>query len=158
MPYSKRTLDSFNSKAPTPKYGALHPEPGYILGERACWEEADNFLLVEAVKKWSYPKILVELKQKMRNNALGTRCTKGQAQLNQFENALKNVTYNRWPKARSAIIVLQEANNRNLLERLAHDIAAWAAAEEEEAENRQAAWNCESDDDLPDMSAKKQKA
>ena len=97
----------------------------------------------------------------MRNNALGTRSTKGQAQLNQFENALKNVTYNRWPKARPAIIILREARNRNKLGALANDIAAWAAAEDEEAkeaENRQDYLNCESDDDLPDMSAKKQKA
>ena len=54
---------------------------------------------------------------------------------------------------RPAIIVLHEAKYRNLLETLADDIAAWAATEEEEAENRQDAVNCESDDDLPDTAA-----
>ena len=146
---------AFTSKT-TPYYGARNPRRGYILGERACWEEADNFLLAEAVKKWSYAKILFQTKERIKT--LGTRSTKVQAVLKQFNNALKTETYERWPKARPAIIILHEAKYRNLLETLADDIAAWAATEEEEAENRQDAVNCESDDDLPDMSAKKQKA
>ena len=123
------------------------------------WEEADNELLETAVTKWSYPKILFELKQ--RSKTLGNRSTKRQNVLNKFIDALKTETWNRWPKARPAIIILREARNRNKLGALANDIAAWAAAEDEEAkeaENRQDYLNCESDDDLPDMSAKKQKA
>ena len=123
------------------------------------WEEADNELLETAVTEWSYPKILFELKQ--RAKTLGNRSTKRQNVLNKFIDALKPETWNRWPMARPAIIILREARNRNKLGDLANDIAAWAAAEDEEAkeaENRQDYLNCESDDDLPDMSAKKQKA
>ena len=123
------------------------------------WEEADNERLETAVTEWSYPTILFELKQRFKT--LGNRSTKRQNVLNKFIDALKTETWNRWPKARPAIIILREARNRNKLGDLANDIAAWAAAEDEEAkeaENRQDYLNCESDDDLPDMSAKKQKA
>ena len=123
------------------------------------WEEADNERLETAVTEWSYPKILFEMKQRVKT--LGNRSTKRQNVLNKFIDALKTETWNRWPKARPAIIILREARNRNKLGALANDIAAWAAAEDEEAkeaENRHNYLNCESDDDLPDMSAKKQKA
>ena len=127
--------------------------------ELDAWEEADNELLKTAVTEWSYAKILFEIKQ--RAKTLGNRSTKRQNVLNKFIDALKTETWNRWPKARPAIIILREARNRNKLGDLANDIAAWAAAEDEEAkeaENRHHYLNCESDDDLPDMSAKKQKA
>ena len=81
--------------------------------------------------------------------------------LKKFNEALTTGTWNRWPKARPAIIILREARYRNFLGVLADNIAAWAAAEDEEAkeaENRHDFLNCESDDDGPDMSAKKQKA
>ena len=124
-----------------------------------AWEEADNERLETAVTEWSNAKILFEIKQ--RAKTLGNRSTKRQNVLNKFIDALKPETWNRWPMARPAIIILREARNRNKLGALANDIAAWAAAEDEEAkeaENRQDYLNCESDDDLPDMSAKKQKA
>ena len=124
-----------------------------------AWEEADNERLETAVTEWSNAKILSEIKQ--RAKTLGNRSTTRQKVLNKFIDALRPETWNRWPMARPAIIILREARNRNKLGALANDIAAWAAAEDEEAkeaENRQDYLNCESDDDLPDMSAKKQKA
>ena len=141
--------------------GARNPKRGYNLYLLDAWEEqeADNELLKNAVTEWSYAKILFEIKQ--RAKTLGTRSTKRQKVLKKFIDALTTETWNRWPKARPAIIILREARNRNQLAALADDIAAWAAAEDEEAkeaENRQDYLNCESDDDLPDMSAKKQKA
>ena len=139
--------------------GARNPKRGYNLYLLDAWEEADNELLKTAVTEWSYAKILFEIKQ--RAKTLGNRSTKRQNVLNKFIDALKTETWNRWPKARPAIIILREARNRNKLGALANDIAAWAAAEDEEAkeaENRHDYLNCESDDDLPDMSAKKQKA
>ena len=140
-------------------WGARNPKRGYNLYLLDTWEEADNELLKTAVTEWSNAKILFEIKQ--RAKTLGNRSTKRQNVLNKFIDALKTETWNRWPKARPAIIILREARNRNKLGDLANDIAAWAAAEDEEAkeaENRQDYLNCESDDDLPDMSAKKQKA
>ena len=139
--------------------GARNPKRGYNLYLLDAWEEADNELLKTAVTEWSYAKILFEIKE--RAKTLGNRSTKRQMVLNKFLDALTTETWSRWPKARPAIIILREARNRNKLGALANDIAAWAAAEDEEAkeaENRQDYLNCESDDDLPDMSAKKQKA
>ena len=139
--------------------GARNPKRGYNLYLLDAWEEADNELLKTAVTEWSYAKILFEIKQ--RAKTLGNRSTKRQNVLNKFIDALTTETWNRWPKARPAIIILREARNRNQLAALADDIAAWAAAEDEEAkeaENRHDFLNCESDDDGPDMSAKKQKA
>ena len=140
-------------------YGARNPKRGYNLYLLDAWEEADIELLKTAVTEWSYAKILFEIKE--RAKTLGNRSIKRQMVLNKFLDALKTETWSRWPKARPAIIILREARNRNKLGALANDIAAWAAAEDEEAkeaENRQDYLNCESDDDLPDMSAKKQKA
>ena len=93
--------------------GARNPKRGYNLYLLDAWEEADNELLKNAVTEWSYAKILFEIKQ--RAKTLGTRSTKRQKVLKKFIDALTTETWNRWPKARPAIIILREARNRNQL-------------------------------------------
>ena len=93
--------------------GARNPKRGYNLYLLDAWEEADNELLKNAVTEWSYAKILFEIKQ--RAKTLGTRSTKRQKVLKKFIDALTTETWNRWPKARPAIIILREARHRNFL-------------------------------------------